>query len=56
MKSLQENLKIKEEEIMKYQTLLKVDRDKHSLAAANLQEELKTLQKQLLEEKQKNVK
>lgn len=55
-KALQETLKIKEDEIRNYQTLLKVDRDKHSLAAANLQEELKNLQKQLIEEKQKNVK
>lgn len=49
-------MRAKEDEIIKYQTLLKVDRDKHSLAAANLQEELKKLQKQLLEEKQRNLK
>ncbi|XP_018571875.1 centrosomal protein of 290 kDa [Anoplophora glabripennis] len=53
IQSLQDSLKSKEEEIIKYQTLLKVDRDKHSLAAARLQEELQTLQLALTEEKQK---
>ncbi|KAJ8968110.1 hypothetical protein NQ314_002465 [Rhamnusium bicolor] len=55
LKSLQDNLKSREEEIIKYQTLLKVDRDKHSLAAARLQEELQILQKVLAEEKQKGL-
>ncbi|CAH2012681.1 unnamed protein product [Acanthoscelides obtectus] len=41
IKDLQDRLSSKDEEIIKYQTLLKVDRDKHSLAAASLQEELK---------------
>uniref|UniRef100_A0A6P7GEN5 Centrosomal protein of 290 kDa n=1 Tax=Diabrotica virgifera virgifera TaxID=50390 RepID=A0A6P7GEN5_DIAVI len=53
VKSLQEEIKSKDEQIMKYQTLLKNDRDKHSLAAARLQEELQNLQKQLMEETQK---
>ncbi|KAJ8934432.1 hypothetical protein NQ318_017133 [Aromia moschata] len=53
VKTLQETLKVKEEEIVKYQTLLKADRDNHSLAAARLQEELQNLQKALSEEKQK---
>ncbi|CAH1173755.1 unnamed protein product [Phaedon cochleariae] len=53
VKDLQDNLKNKDEEIMKYQTLLKVDRDKHSMAAATLQEELQSLQKLLSEEKRK---
>ncbi|CAG9830349.1 unnamed protein product, partial [Diabrotica balteata] len=53
LKSLQEEIKSKDEQIMKYQTLLKNDRDKHSLAAARLQEELQNLQKQLMEETQK---
>ncbi|XP_072379937.1 centrosomal protein of 290 kDa isoform X2 [Diabrotica undecimpunctata] len=53
LKSLQEEIKSKDEQIMKYQTLLKNDRDKHSLAAARLQEELQNLQKQLMEESQK---
>lgn len=48
-------MKSKDEDLIKYQTLLKIDRDKHSLAAATLQEELQNLQKQLAEEKQ-NVK
>lgn len=44
-------MKAKEEEIIHYQTLLKIDRDKHSLAAARLQEEFQILQTALAEEK-----
>ncbi|VEN56292.1 unnamed protein product [Callosobruchus maculatus] len=54
IKDLQDRLNSKDEEIMKYQTLLKVDRDKHSLAAATLQEELQKLKISFMEEKQKN--
>ncbi|CAH2019732.1 unnamed protein product [Acanthoscelides obtectus] len=54
IKDLQDRLSSKDEEIIKYQTLLKVDRDKHSLAAASLQEELQKLKACLLEEKHKN--
>jgi centrosomal protein CEP290 len=46
-------LKQKEEDILKYQSLLKEDRDKHSMAASLMREELKVLQKCLTEEKQK---
>ncbi|XP_060525387.1 centrosomal protein of 290 kDa-like isoform X2 [Cylas formicarius] len=53
LRSLQDNVAQKDIEIMMYQTLLKEDRDKHSLAAANLQHELQVLQKALLQEKQK---
>nr|XP_023020845.1 centrosomal protein of 290 kDa [Leptinotarsa decemlineata] len=55
VKTLQDNLKMKNEEIVKYQTLLKEDRDKHSMAAAILQEELQNIQKLLTEEKQKKL-
>ncbi|KAG5876194.1 hypothetical protein JTB14_001937 [Gonioctena quinquepunctata] len=55
VKDMQDKMKAKDEEIVNYQNLLKVDRDKHSLAAASLQEELQNIQKQLVEEKQKNV-
>lgn len=54
MKSYQDILKAREDEIIKYQTLLKVDRDKHSLAAATLQEDIKNIQKQFSEEKERN--
>nr|CAI5868963.1 unnamed protein product [Callosobruchus analis] len=54
IKDLQDRLNYKDDEIMKYQTLLKVDRDKHSLAAATLQEELQNLKISYLEEKQRN--
>lgn len=37
----------KEESIMSLQSLLKKDRDEHSLAAARMQEELKKLQNML---------
>jgi centrosomal protein CEP290 len=53
LKTVQENLKQKEEDILKYQSLLKEDRDKHSMAASLMREELKVLQKCLTEEKQK---
>ncbi|XP_030746572.1 centrosomal protein of 290 kDa [Sitophilus oryzae] len=53
LSSTKDNLNKKELEIIKYQTLLKEDRDKHSFAAANLDQELKVLQKTLLLEQQK---
>lgn len=54
MKSYQDSLKARDEEIIRYQTLLKIDRDKHSLAAATLQEDIKNIQRSLSEEKEKN--
>ncbi|CAG9857013.1 unnamed protein product [Phyllotreta striolata] len=53
LKTLQDTVRTKDEEIIKYQTLLKTDRDKHSLAAASLQDELQNLQRQLTDEKQR---
>lgn len=55
VQTLQDNLKYKEEELMKYQTLLKIDKDKYSLGAARFQEELQALQGALEEEKQKGL-
>ncbi|CAH0553139.1 unnamed protein product [Brassicogethes aeneus] len=52
---MQETLSLKEKAIQDYESLLKNDRDKHSLAAARLQDEIKVLQKGILEEKQKNT-
>lgn len=42
--SLQSTIAEKEASIIKFQSLLKEDRDEHSLAAARMQEELKRLQ------------
>lgn len=53
LKSAQDRLKQKDSEIIKYQTLLKDDRDKHSLAAANLQKELLLLKKAFATEQQR---
>lgn len=50
---MQDSVKQKEDEILKYQSLLKEDRDKHSMAATLMREELKVLQKCVSEEKQK---
>ncbi|XP_066247747.1 centrosomal protein of 290 kDa [Euwallacea similis] len=52
IKNAQDRLKQKDSEIIKYQTLLKEDRDKHSLAATNLQKELVVLRKALTNEQQ----
>ncbi|KAL1494591.1 hypothetical protein ABEB36_010164 [Hypothenemus hampei] len=52
LKEIQGRLKHRDMEIIKYQTLLKEDRDKHSLAAANLQKELIVLRKTLATEQQ----
>lgn len=49
---LQTSLTSKEESIVEYQSLLKKDRDEHSLAAARMQEELKRLQKMLSQQQQ----
>lgn len=46
----------KEEAILKYQTLLKKDRDEHSLAAARMQEELRRLQNALAEQQKAYIK
>lgn len=54
MKTAQDRIKQKDVEIIKYQTLLKEDRDKHSLAAANLQQELVILKQALISEEQSN--
>lgn len=53
IKALQEAIVLKDESILHFQSLLKEDRDNHSLAAARMQEELKTLKNSLAEEKQK---
>ncbi|XP_056644391.1 centrosomal protein of 290 kDa [Diorhabda sublineata] len=53
LRDLKQEITTKDEQIIKLQTLLKIDRDKHSLAAASLQEELQNIQKQLMDEKQK---
>lgn len=45
----------KDEQIREYQSLIKEDRDKHSLAAERLQEEIRNLQKSLSDEKQKHA-
>ncbi|XP_044259542.1 centrosomal protein of 290 kDa-like isoform X2 [Tribolium madens] len=55
LKTFQDSLKEKEEDILRYQSLLKEDRDKHSMAASLMRDELKVLQKCLTEEKQKVV-
>lgn len=47
---MQKVIKEKEECILKLQSLLKQDRDEHSLAAARMQEEHKKLQAALLEQ------
>ncbi|XP_048522756.1 centrosomal protein of 290 kDa [Dendroctonus ponderosae] len=52
LKNAQDRIRHKDSEIIKYQTLLKTDRDRHSLAAANLQQELVVLRKALLAEQQ----
>ncbi|XP_031338487.1 centrosomal protein of 290 kDa isoform X2 [Photinus pyralis] len=44
LKQLQDDNSQKDEVVLKYQTLLKRDRDEHSLAAARSQQELKRLQ------------
>ncbi|KAK5649525.1 hypothetical protein RI129_000554 [Pyrocoelia pectoralis] len=44
MKQLQDDSSQKDAVVLKYQTLLKRDRDEHSLAAARMQQELKRLQ------------
>lgn len=54
--NLQSLLKSKEEAILNYQTLLKKDRDEHSLAAARMQEELKRLHNALMEQQKANLK
>lgn len=48
-------MKEKEEAILNYQTLLKKDRDEHSLAAARMQEELKRLQNALIEQQKSQL-
>lgn len=45
--SLQKIISQKEETILRYQNLLKEDRDEHSKAAARLQDEIKTLRAQM---------
>ncbi|KAI4458205.1 centrosomal protein [Holotrichia oblita] len=50
--TLQTALAEKEASILKFQSLLKQDRDEHSLAAARMQEELKRLQNVLLTHQQ----
>ncbi|KAK9884908.1 hypothetical protein WA026_009146 [Henosepilachna vigintioctopunctata] len=55
MKALQDTIVLKEESIHQYQSLLKEDRDNHSLAAARMQEEVKMLKNSLAEEKQKKT-
>lgn len=45
VKSLQKMISQKEETIVRYQSLLKEDRDKHSEAAARLHEEISSLRK-----------
>lgn len=52
LKNAQDRIMQRDSEISKYQTLLKKDRDRHSLAAANLQQELVVLRKALLAEQQ----
>lgn len=47
VKSLQKLVAQKEETIVRYQGLLKEDRDKHSEAAARLQEEIRSLRSQI---------
>lgn len=49
-------LKDKDETILNYQTLLKKDRDEHSLAAARTQDELRRLQQALTEQQKINMK
>lgn len=49
-------LKDKDETILNYQTLLKKDRDEHSLAAARMQDELRRLQHALSEQQKTNIK
>lgn len=49
-------LKDKDETILNYQTLLKKDRDEHSLAAARMQDELRRLQHALTEQQKINMK
>ncbi|KAF5307268.1 hypothetical protein FQR65_LT06984 [Abscondita terminalis] len=44
VKKLQNSNTEKDKEVLKYQTLLKKDRDEHSLAAARMQQDLKCLQ------------
>lgn len=44
IEQLQRTLTTKDESIIQYETLLKKDRDEHSLAAARMQEEVKLLQ------------
>ncbi|KAL3280010.1 hypothetical protein HHI36_017518 [Cryptolaemus montrouzieri] len=55
IKALQEAVVLKEESILHYQSLLKEDRDNHSLAAARMQEEVKMLKNALTEEKEKRM-
>ncbi|XP_045460169.1 centrosomal protein of 290 kDa [Harmonia axyridis] len=55
IKALQEAIALKDESILHYQSLIKEDRDNHSLAAARMQEELKTLKNTVAEEKQKRL-
>ncbi|KRT81107.1 hypothetical protein AMK59_5597, partial [Oryctes borbonicus] len=50
--TLQPTLAEKEAFILKFQSLLKQDRDEHSLAAARMQEELKRLQNALVTHQQ----
>lgn len=45
----------KDEKIREYESLIKEDRDKHSLAAERLQEEIRNLQKSLQDEKEKHT-
>lgn len=52
MTTLQTSLAEKEDSLLKFQSLLKQDRDEHSLAAARMQEELKRLQNVLLTHQQ----
>ncbi|CAG9760704.1 unnamed protein product [Ceutorhynchus assimilis] len=52
LKYTQDKMKQKDFEIIKYQTVIKDDRDKHSLAAANLQKELTVSKKALAVEHQ----
>lgn len=49
-------LKQKDETVLNYQTLIKKDRDEHSLAAARMQDELRHLQNALSEQQRINMK
>lgn len=49
---MEEKIAQKEAVILQYQTLMKKDRDEHSLAAARMQEEVRKLQNALATQEQ----